>query len=70
MGWQPIETAPKAHVMIVVIAIRVDAGGVRYYNSDPYCVWWGVASGSWMRWPHQFQPTHWCPLPDVDARDE
>ena len=62
-GWLPIETAPGARKMFVTIAIgvQVTATGVPY-TSDPYCVW-RDPDGSFARWPHPFQPTHWYPLP-------
>ena len=61
--WLPIETAPGPRTMFVVIAIgvQVTATGVPY-TSDPYCVW-RDPDGSFARWPHPFQPTHWYPLP-------
>ena len=65
-GWLPIETAPGTDVprtMFVTIAIgvQVTATGIPY-TSDPYCVW-RDPGGSFARWPHPFQPTHWYPLP-------
>lgn len=64
-GWQPIDTAPQgSREMFVVKAFDVCNGftGGRPYTSDPYCVWRND-DGGFSRWPHNFQPTHWAPLP-------
>ena len=67
MTWQPIETAPKdTKKMFIVIAINVIPfeNSFSRYTSDPWCVWrdqWG----GFERWPHAFNPTHWCPLPEL-----
>jgi hypothetical protein len=61
----PIETAPTVgRGMFVVKAFRVRNGftGGHEYTSDPWCVW-RQEDGDFARWPHKFQPTHWCPLP-------
>lgn len=64
--WLPIETAPGTGVpqtMFVTIAIGVQVTATAIpYTSDPYCVW-RDPDGSFARWPHPFQPTHWYPLP-------
>lgn len=66
MNWQPIETAPRnTREMFVVKAFNtVTKGGTRY-TSDAYCVW--SERGKFVRWPHEFQPTHWMPLPPAPA---
>jgi hypothetical protein len=67
--WLPISTAPKEHKpysMFVVIAMDVIVGNGIRYTSDPYCVW--PMSGTYMRWPHSFPPTHWRPLPDYSPK--
>jgi hypothetical protein len=65
--WQPIETAPKSQLdgMFVVRGFRVSTGlsAGHTYTTDPYCVWRDDGDGSFARWPHQFAPTHWMPLP-------
>jgi hypothetical protein len=65
-GWLPIETAPAVRLpfkMFVVIAMGVKVTeSSPPYTSDPYCVW-KDPDGSFARWPHPFQPTHWRPLP-------
>lgn len=49
--------------MFVVIALGVVPElGSTPCTSDPYCVW-RERDGSLARWPHTFEPTHWCPLP-------
>lgn len=69
--WQPIETAPAGtKEMFVVQAFRVRncfTGG-QEYTSDPWCVW-REQTGGFARWPHNFPPTHWAPLP-VDPQGE
>jgi len=64
-GWQPIETAPKDdRRMFVVQGFNVPPTpqSIAGYTTDPYCVW-RADDGSFARWPHQFPPTHWMPLP-------
>lgn len=57
--WYPIETAPKdGKTMFVVIGFGVRGGT---YNTDPYAVW--KEGEKFVRWPHDFEPTHWTPLP-------
>ncbi len=68
--WQPIETAPEgvkvSEQMFVVIAfnVRSSESNPFLYTSDPYCVW-KQKDGSFARWPHRFNPTHWMPLPEA-----
>jgi hypothetical protein len=65
MEWQPIETAPKdGRKMFVVIAVGTIPFPVSLstYTSDPWCVW-RKDGGGFARWPHDFPPTHWMPLP-------
>lgn len=65
MKWIPIEQV-KEHItnraMFVVIGFDVDVGCRIPYTTDPYCVWLegGRVCG---RWPHTYQPTHFCVLP-------
>jgi hypothetical protein len=61
-GWMPIETAPKdGRTLFVVQGFNVK-GRTTTYTTDPYCVWPDERAG-WIRWPHEFSPTHWMPLP-------
>jgi hypothetical protein len=63
MKWQPIETAPKeTRKMFVAIAANVKIRKDYSYTSDPYCVWKN-SDGTFSRWPHEFSPTHWMPIP-------
>lgn len=69
--WLPIATAPIRHRpfnMFVVIGLSVimSSNGAPY-TTDPWCVW-PDGKGGFMRWPHSFPPTHWCPLPSYDPR--
>lgn len=67
-AWLPIETAPDDRRMFVVQAFNVETGlhtpsGGRRYTTDPWCVW--KCRGEFVRWPHDFPPTHWTPLPEA-----
>ena len=67
--WLPIETAPnecEGRGMFVVRAFDVQNGftGGFPYTSDPWCVW-RCLDGGFARWPHNFPPTHWMPLPSA-----
>ncbi len=60
--WHSIETAPSGRKMFVAKAFdAIPFRGASAYESDPYCVW--RDGDSFARWPHSFQPTHWCELP-------
>jgi len=68
MNWEPISTAPKEwkpFEMFVVIGINVKLSTSPPYTTDPYCVWRNLDE-SFARWPHSFEPTHWCPLPSYN----
>jgi|694.fasta_scaffold80050_6 hypothetical protein len=69
INWLPIETAPKVgkpYKMFGLIAkdVVVSSGGVPY-TTDPYYVW-RDNHGCFARWPHEFPPTHWHPMPEFD----
>lgn len=69
MKWRPINTAPSAderpRKIFLVIAIDAEIGfSGRLYITDPYAVW-RDSRGEFVRWPHHFAPTHWCPIPDT-----
>ena len=56
----------KGREMFVVKAFDVDLDGIRgsQYTTDPYCTWHDEqSSNKFPRWPHPFQPTHFCLLP-------
>ena len=64
-NWKPIETVPKEiKQMFVVIAFDVKPfpHSNALYTSDPWCVFMGL-NNEFIRWPHDFKPTHWIPLP-------
>ena len=48
--------------MFVVIGIGIPRGTANNYTTDPYCVWRNE-DGTFERWPHDFQPTHFYELP-------
>jgi len=66
--WKPISELPATYgltnKMFVVKAIKVSIGDGVVYTSDPYCVWITLG-GKMPRWPHEFEPTHFCELPDA-----
>ena len=61
-GWKPIEIAPPDRQMVMLIA-RYPTGTdwTDIYNG------WRNSDGDWTRWPHNFPPTHWMPLPSPPA---
>ena len=62
MKWIPINELDVKHAqMFTVIALDVSFGNVKNYNSDPYCVW--KEGDKYIRWPHEFEPTHFVYLP-------
>lgn len=63
--WRPIETAPIGKTMFVAIGVTNgnDFTAGRPYTTDPWCVW-QMHKGTFKRWPHAFDPTHWMPLPE------
>lgn len=65
MKWFPIEElVVQDREMFVAIAIDVQpfTDSCKKYTSDAYCVW-RAANGEMIRWPHQFDPTHFIYLP-------
>jgi len=67
--WSKIENLPDIYKetkrMFVVIGIGIPRGTTNNYTTDPYCVWRNE-DGTFERWPHDFQPTHFYELPLVD----
>jgi hypothetical protein len=69
MKWLPIEELPKdiaMRVMFVVKGFCVKGYASGPYDTDPYCVWLSDDGESFVRWPHQFAPTHFCLLPEKE----
>jgi len=66
MGYQTIETAPIGKTMFVAIGVTEGNGftGDKPYTTDPYCVR-QEQEGIFSRWPHNWGPTHWAPLPEA-----
>jgi len=64
--WSKIENLPDIYKetkrMFVVIGIGIPRGTANNYTTDPYCVWRNE-DGTFERWPHDFQPTHFYELP-------
>ena len=64
--WNPIVTAPQnTKNMFIVRAFNVTQGPARNYTSDPVATW--SENGTFPRWKHEFQPTHWCELPEFNG---
>lgn len=62
MEWRDIESAPIGREMFVVRGFSVEGVASGLYTTDPYCVW--RDGDTFARWPHQFPPTHWMPIPE------
>jgi Lar family restriction alleviation protein len=58
-GWRDIATAPPYRVPVLLIAQYPTKTGW----TDIYHGWRNAGGSNWERWPHDFQPTHWIPLP-------
>lgn len=68
MKWEKLDNLPNefckgSKKMFVVKGIDVKLTSGQSYTTDPYCVW-VQPNGTLARWPHQFEPTHFCPLPE------
>lgn len=59
MDWQPIETAPKAPVLLFFDPDLTDIGGVveAWWEDDSWQTAFGAVEG----------PTHWAPLPPAPS---
>lgn len=62
-GWRPIETAPEG--------VLVDLWSSHTNSRWTDCEW---KHGEWWRYgngyePHEFDPTHWMPLPEPPIVD-
>lgn len=71
MKYRPISQLPETYKsekrMFVVIGIGVPMGSNRNYTTDPYCVWLNE-DGTFSRWPHDFEPTHFMELPVLGVK--
>ncbi len=67
MNWKALANLPLEFTikkkMFVVIGINVPLKSGQVYTTDPYCVWVEL-NGTLSRWPHEFEPTHFCLLPE------
>lgn len=68
MTWKPIAELPAEYQisrrMFVVIGINVHPVSPEHkYTTDPVCVW--MDDGSFNRWPWDFEPTHFCEIPQT-----
>jgi hypothetical protein len=66
MEWMPIGSAPpdgKEMFVVIACGVKPFPNSRSTYTSDPWCVW-RDKDGSYARWPHDFNPTHWMPLPE------
>lgn len=70
MKWEKLENLPNefckgSKKMFVVKGIDVPLKfDGKPYTTDPYCVWVQL-NGTLARWPHEFEPTHFCLLPET-----
>lgn len=55
--------------MFIVRAIKKKCipGSGYEYTSDPYCVW--REKDNYVRWPHNYAPTHFMLLPPVSCAE-
>jgi hypothetical protein len=63
--WQPIETAPKDHSLILLSGL--DEDGVKVVDMghwESFSWWHGEHSDPEWSWTYENQPTHWMPLPE------
>ena len=56
------EKMPEFKKIVVFKAFDVDVGVGSLYTTDPYCGW--IQGQEFVRWPHQFPPTHYAELPE------
>lgn len=67
MNWKPMIDLPyeccSNKKMFVVKGIDIPMKSGSKYTTDPYCVW-VTSGGKLARWPHEFEPTHFCLLPE------
>lgn len=59
--WTDISQLEVSNKPVVLIS-KTKIGG-RDYITDPWCGWMHE-DGSFARWPHKFQPTHFLKLPE------
>jgi len=65
-GWNRLDQIrPPVKRMVMFVAIGIGPRGD--YSTDPYCGW--VLDGEIMRWPHEFQPTHWMNIPRLPEKE-
>lgn len=57
--WRGIKSAPGFRVPVLLIGRYPTGNGW----SDIYHGWRNAGGSNWARWPHDFKPTHWMPLP-------
>lgn len=67
MKWLPIEDIPvgMGRKMFVVKAVGITPISTMpdyKYTTGPWCVF--MDDGEFVRWPHQYAPTHFCLLPE------
>ena len=62
--WQPIETAPKDEIAILILNARADQCRVAYYEpeTDPTYPWHVEDAAEGFN-HHKDWPTHWMPVP-------
>lgn len=62
-GWVNLEDeTPSEREHVVFKAFNVEYQKGKFYTTDPYCGWINEI-GEFVRWPHNFPPTHFYRLP-------
>jgi len=63
--FKPITNDYPGHREEVLLRANKLGTGKRYI-SDVYHGWWDERDKVWVRWPHQFPPRHYAPIPDIE----
>lgn len=78
MKWQPIETAPKDGMRVLLYDPKCDVAISGLWHDDPgkntpdgyEPAWsWWVADDDLLLWDDGTAPTHWMPLPPPPTED-
>lgn len=62
--WLDISKLETKRKLVVLVAKTEIAG--REYITDPWCGWL-TDDGTFARWPHKFEPTHFIELPEFKS---
>jgi hypothetical protein len=68
--WQPIETAPQDHSIILLAGFDDEGEQVSDIGHwESYVCWHGEHPDPQWSWCYESQPTHWMPLPEPPKYD-